>query len=214
MHKKLTTSTLLASTCITISALFAPVASAHVVVSPRETLTATYQTFTVSVPNERDTSTTALRIAVPKEIASVTPTALTGWHITTTKSDDRISEIRWSGGEIPVGQRIDFSFSARTPDNATELQWKAYQTYADGTVVAWDQPASAQKSHTDDTTNGPLSVTSVTAETATNTALAKAADDAARAESAARQAKAVAVAAIAVALISLFLYSKRTRVKK
>jgi len=68
--------------------------------------------------------------------------------------------ITWSGGEIGAGYRDEFTFSAKTPDQPADLQWKAYQTYGDGTTVSWDQqPTSANSEDKDDATTGPFSVT-------------------------------------------------------
>jgi hypothetical protein len=56
---------------------------------------------------------------------------------------ERVSEISWTGGNIPAGQRDEFLFSAQAPASSTTIPWKAYQTYADGSVVAWDASAKA-----------------------------------------------------------------------
>ena len=57
------------------------------------------------------------------------------------------------------------------PGQATELDWKAYQTYGDGTVVHWDQKPAGS----DDSTGnaGPYSVTKVVNDLTTKPAPAK-----------------------------------------
>jgi len=119
-------------------------ASAHVTVKPVEANVAAYQTFTVSVPNEKDNLTTAVRLLVPEGVNNATPTVKPGWEINTQKTGDRVIEISWTGGAIPVGQRDDFTFSAQVPEKESTIQWKAYQTYENGTTVAWDQAPTAE----------------------------------------------------------------------
>lgn len=141
------------------------VASAHVVVKPSEALTGTYQTFTTSVPNEKDIPVTGVRLVIPETIESVTPTVKPGWEITTKKSGDKITEISWTGGTIPAEQRDDFTFSAHLPSEAGDIVWKAYQTYQDNSVVSWDQKPVEDHGHgVGDESKGPYSVTTVSVE--------------------------------------------------
>jgi uncharacterized protein YcnI len=147
----------LAITLITPAAVFA-----HVVVTPGQVGVGKELTFSVSVPNEREIAVTNLRLVIPDGVTGVTPTAKSSWVITTDKSaakDPEVTVITWSDGTIPAGQRDDFSFSAQVPANATTLAWRAYQTYADGTIVHWDQKPAGS----DDSTGnaGPYSVTKV-----------------------------------------------------
>jgi uncharacterized protein YcnI len=145
------------------------VASAHVVVSPKEVNVAAFQTFTISVPSEKKSSTIELRLLLPAGLNYVTPTVQPGWNIRVKKEDpanpDRATEIAWFGGSIPAGQRDEFSFSAQVPSDATSLQWKAHQIYADGSVVSWDQTAESQPKdglgNPDFTKSGPFSETKV-----------------------------------------------------
>lgn len=150
------------------SVLFAaaPVATfAHVVVKPGEAVTGAYQTFTTSVPNEKDIPTVGLRVVIPESIDSVTPTVKPGWEIQTKKSGERVTEITWTGGSIPAEMRDEFTFSAHLPSEAGDIHWKAYQTYQDGTVVSWDQaPSTDAHGHGEDENKGPYSTTVVTAE--------------------------------------------------
>ena len=148
------------SLCITAQSV-----SAHVVVRPRETLTATYQTFTVSVPNEKDIPTTVLRLVIPEGLKSVSPNVKPGWSIEIKKTGEgeetKVSELIWTGGSIPTDQRDEFLFSAQMPATETSLVWKAYQTYADGTVISWDQDAYANDHEEENPNVGPYSETVV-----------------------------------------------------
>lgn len=151
-------------------------ASAHVVVTPSQAGIGQELTFSVSVPNERETAMTSLRLDIPAGITNVTPTTKDGWTITASGSSDNVTAIDWTDGSIPVGQRQDFSFSAQAPGKTTDVDWKAYQTYADGTVVHWDQKPAGS----DDATGnaGPYSVTHIVNDlngsTATSAASGKA----------------------------------------
>ena len=137
-------------------------ASAHVVVKPNSVGVAAFLTFTVGVPNEKDTDTVGVRLVLPGGLAEVSPSVKPGWTIAIKKEGDgdnaKVTEINWTGGSIPAEQRDDFTFSAQVPASPTTLQWKAYQTYKDGTVVSWDQDPSSIKKGEEGT---PFSTTAV-----------------------------------------------------
>ncbi len=166
---------------------FAQVASAHVVVRPAEVKTAARETFLVSVPNEHDTSVVGVRLVIPEGLESVRPFAKAGWSVSLTKSGEgeaaKVTEIVWTGGAIPVDLKDDFYFGAKAPAGEAELQWKAYETYADGTIVSWDQ---ATESETEGGTSGPYSKTKVVSKSANESAIEAASDKARAAESRAK----------------------------
>ncbi len=147
-----------------IALIMPSIAFAHVVVTPGQAGVGEELIFNVSVPNEQQTAVTNVRLLIPSGVTNVTPTVKNGWTITTTTNGDakapEVTAISWSDGTVPVGQRDDFSFSAQVPASAGDVDWKAYQTYADGTVVHWDQKPAGS----DDSTGnaGPYSVTHVT----------------------------------------------------
>ncbi len=158
MFKKIT------SGLAAVAILIAPVAaSAHVIVTPSTANVAQELVFSVSVPNEEQVPVTNLKLDIPEGVTEVTPTTKDGWTIQTimsTGADPEVTSITWTGGQIPVGQRQDFSFGAQVPAKASQLDWKAYQTYANGTIVHWDQPPAGSDDSTGDA--GPYSVTKVT----------------------------------------------------
>jgi len=134
---------------------------AHVVVTPNQANIGQELVFNVSVPNEKESAVTRVKLLIPEGATNITPTATYGWTITTTTSsgnNPEITSIEWDG-TIPVGQRQDFSFSAQAPAQASNLDWKAYQTYADGSVVHWDQTPAGSDDASGDA--GPYSVTKV-----------------------------------------------------
>jgi len=119
-------------------------ALAHSTVSPSSVSTSQYQTFSLSVPTEKEIPTTAVRLLLPDGLDRVTPLVKPGWRIDILKdSSGKVTELRWIAGSIPAGQKDVFEFSARTPASSTSLVWKAYQTYENGTVVAWDRDPKA-----------------------------------------------------------------------
>jgi uncharacterized protein YcnI len=197
---------LLASTVITIS--LGSIASAHVTVKPAEVVTAGFQTFTVSVPNEKDIPTTSVKLVIPEGLAHISPTQKSGWKIAVDKTDATVKSITWQGGTINVDMRDEFTFSAQVPDKATELQWKAYQTYSDGTVVSWDQATDG--GHDDTNKNsGPFSVTKVVTETEQTLAIQQAEQVALDARNSASRSMYVAVAGIIIGLVAVYLATRR-----
>lgn len=185
-------------------------ASAHVTVRPAEAVTAGYQTFTVNVPNERELPTTTVRVVIPRNIESATPTQKAGWVIATEKDGDKVSSITWSGGEIPDGTRDEFTFSAKLPAEETDIQWKAYQTYADGTVVSWDQ-ASEGGHGSGDANKGPFSVTKVVTETEQDKAIREAKQEAQAAQASTRMALYSSITAVIVALIAVYIGTRKAK---
>lgn len=141
---------------------FAGVASAHVKVQPSQVAAGSYQVFTLRVPSEKDAplTTTEIKVEVPDgvDVSSFEPKA--GWTYATEKnSDGKITSFTWkaTGEGLGAGEFAQFNYQGKVADNATELVWKAHQTYSDGTVVDWTGAPDADT---------PASVTSVTAAAA------------------------------------------------
>lgn len=120
---------------------------AHVVVKPGEVGVGARTNFVVSVPTEEEVPTVSVRLIVPEGVKSVRPNAKSGWNIELKKEgegdSERVTEIIWSGGRIPAELRDEFIFSAQAPAQEGSINWKAYQTYADGDIVAWDTDPQA-----------------------------------------------------------------------
>jgi uncharacterized protein YcnI len=135
--------------------------SAHVVITPKEVSNESYQTFSMSVPVERNVATVGMRLIIPEGLESIRPTVKPGWKVEMKKEKrgdtEVITELVWTGGIIPAGFRDEFSFSAKTGQPGT-LIWKAYQTYVDKKIVAWDA-APAQGGHNHENVEGPYSQT-------------------------------------------------------
>lgn len=154
MYKVLLGTILAIATSLALSAA----ASAHVVVQPDSVEPGAWQTFSMSVPNEKDTPTTRVILQIPNTLDSVTPTVQSGFTIQVAKDKDAVKSITWTG-QIPVGQRAEFGFSAQAPSKEGELRWIAYQYYSDGSVVKWQQDPGSDKS------DAPYSLTKVASTT-------------------------------------------------
>lgn len=182
-------------------------AMAHVVVRPGDAKTGAYQTFTVSVPVEKNNPTVSVKLDIPEGVVSVTPTVKPGWTIQTTKqgegADAKVTSITWAGNKIDVGYRDEFTFSAKTPDQPTDLAWKAYQTYYDGTVVSWDQQPDVEETEGD--TAGPFSVTKVKAESDQDLALKNADSKAVNAQALSERAFYVGIGGLILSSLALIV---------
>src|SRR5258708_680758 len=101
-----------------ISAIFISIASlfsfafpafAHVIVHPSQAGVAAFQEFSMSVPTEKDNPTVGIKLLIPDGLQMVTPNVKAGWTITVKKNGTGdtapVTEIDWTGGSIPSGQR-------------------------------------------------------------------------------------------------------------
>ena len=136
-------------------------ASAHVTVSaPGATRGGGDQEITFRVPVEKDADTVELTVALPTDtpIASVLVDPVPGWTHTQRTStlpkpivtDDgkittAVSQITWKaqpGHGLHPGEYGSFAIIAGQLPNAPSIIFRALQTYADGSVVRWNQVAA------------------------------------------------------------------------
>jgi uncharacterized protein YcnI len=138
------------------SLLFAGVASAHVVVYPKETTQGAYEKFTVRVPSEKkDVPTVKVEVRLnvnEVSISRIEPKP--GWKYDLTKdATGAVTAVTWTatGDGLSPTEFAEFNMQGKVADKATAITWKAYQTYKDGSVVEWvggegsDTPASVTK---------------------------------------------------------------------
>ncbi len=115
------------------------VAKAHVVVFPKEITVGGFEEFHVRVPSEKEEATTKVRLEFPAGLGSARFKPKAGWNYEVEKdAAGNTAAVTWSGGQIGPQQYDVFDFTARAPKTPGPLSFKAYQTYASGTVVAWD----------------------------------------------------------------------------
>ena len=120
--------------------LWASVASAHVTVQPEEVARGSYEVFTVRVPSEtKDTHTVEVRVAVPDGVNITRTEPKPGWTTELEREDNRIVSVAWKaeGEGLADTEFAEFRMQGRVADDATELVWRAYQTYADGSLAEW-----------------------------------------------------------------------------
>lgn len=125
--------------------LAAATAGAHVHVDADHPVRGDYALVTFQVPNESEkgSSTTKVTIALPN-VSSASTDVMAGW----TAALDRdagtgayrsVTFTAAPNAGIGVGQFELFAISIKLPDTDTAT-FPVVQTYADGTVVNWDQP--------------------------------------------------------------------------
>jgi uncharacterized protein YcnI len=126
----------------------AAAASAHAIVSPPVAKAKVLQQFTLSVPTEKEGSTTTkIELTVPAGFAidSFEP-APSGWkqEVRSTGSGEEavVQSVTWTGGNVPTGQDAVFRFNASTATSKT-YTFSVRQTYADGSLVDWNGPESS-----------------------------------------------------------------------
>jgi uncharacterized protein YcnI len=125
------------------TAAIAP-ASAHVHASSDDAVRGGMAIVTFQVPNESTTgaATTALTIDLSNVTAVQTETQ-PGWtaKLDRDSASGAVRSVTWTAapnGGIPVDQFGLFRISVKLPD-ADTVSFPATQTYADGSVVKWDQ---------------------------------------------------------------------------
>jgi uncharacterized protein YcnI len=126
---------------------FTGVAFAHARLSPPVAVAKELQLFTLAVPTEKaNAQTTTIELTLPAgfSIDSFVPAA--GWKrvVQTTGSGNAavIQKVTWTGGSVPTGEDSAFSFLAIAAASKT-YTFSVRQTYADGSVVDWAGPETA-----------------------------------------------------------------------
>ncbi|MFC4425461.1 DUF1775 domain-containing protein [Deinococcus navajonensis] len=130
------------------AALWLSFAAAHATVRTEtglaESTIAASETYRLNVPTEKEISTTAVRLVIPAGVTITRFQVMPGFTRTVkTNAAGLVTEVTWKGRIGPM-EYARFFFSARNPDKASTLTWKVYQTYSDGSVVAWDDTDPAQ----------------------------------------------------------------------
>ena len=140
--------------------LTATPASAHVTVSSPDAAAGGFGKVVFRVPTESDTaSTTKLRVTLPEDtpFAFVSAQPKPGWKVDVEKAkldepitshgttlSEAVRTVTWttSGGGIKPGEFDEFALSLGQFPEVKTLTFAAEQTYDDGEVVAWDEPAA------------------------------------------------------------------------
>ena len=118
--------------CLAISFV---VLDAHVIVTPRESVTGAEQVYSVSVPNELTVPSTTLELEIPAGMHVMQVASGDGFTYEVKKNGNQIQSITWKR-EIKPKERAVFTFTAHNPQPGP-VQWKAHQTFADGSMKHW-----------------------------------------------------------------------------
>jgi uncharacterized protein YcnI len=124
---------------VSVSAVaFAPaVAGAHIQVIPSIVAPDDPVKFTVVVPGEQEDSTTTVDLKMPAGLLPFSYEETPGWtRKLVMAANGAVDRVVWSG-KLPKDGFVEFSFLAGTPEKPGTLDFKALQTYADGSVVRW-----------------------------------------------------------------------------
>ncbi len=125
------------------------VAAAHVSAGPDTVAPGEPATISFRVPSERDDAATVrLEVLFPDRpvVDSATPQNLPGWKISVrpgagdAMAGKPVTSIVWEGGTVPAGTFQEFPVRIGGL-RAGALAFRALQTYSDGQVVRWADPA-------------------------------------------------------------------------
>lgn len=121
--------------------LFSTGASAHVTVKPTTSTTNAWETYTVTVPVEKEVATTKVTVQIPNGVQFQLTRSMPEWSATISKDEknQHINTITWEAKKdgIQPGEFEKFEFIAKNPEKATTIAWNAIQYYSDGTTVSW-----------------------------------------------------------------------------
>ncbi|MEV6274722.1 YcnI family protein [Nocardia sp. NPDC051832] len=123
-------------------------AAAHVTVDAPGAQQGKYSVATFRVPTESDTaSTTALTVTLPN-LKSARTEPIPGWTSKVEKNDKKEAvSVTWTADPgnpgVAPGQFQRFVLSVGPLPKEATVSFPAKQTYSDGKVVAWDQPAKS-----------------------------------------------------------------------
>ena len=116
-------------------ALSIAVLDAHVVVTPRESAAGAEQVYTIRVPTEGTVSSMSVELDIPAGMHVTQVATGDGFTFDVKKDGSRIVSITWKK-EIKPKEFSLFTFTAHNPQPGA-IQWKAHQTFADGSMRHW-----------------------------------------------------------------------------
>ena len=119
------------------------------------------QLYTVRVPTEGTVSSVMLELDIPDGVHVMQVMPGEGFTFDVKKDGSRIVSITWTR-EIKPKEFALFTFTARNPQSGM-LQWKAHQTFVDGSIRHWVGERGTKE---------PASVTTIVARVAAPSAAA------------------------------------------
>jgi uncharacterized protein YcnI len=111
----------------------------HSDLDPRQSIPKKWETYTLSVPTETESSTVRIVLYVPLDFEIEMVEHSRVWDIATER-DERgyIRVVSWSGSSIPSQTFEAFKFLARNPAAMGTYQWKIMQHYEAGEPSTWE----------------------------------------------------------------------------
>ncbi|BBN99825.1 YcnI family protein [Sporolactobacillus terrae] len=125
-------------------------ASAHVTVKPVQSITGSSETYTITVPTEKNIPTTKVALRIPKNVQFYSYQPVPGWTTEVIKNaHGQAQTVSWTAKEsgIAPGAFQQFQFRALNPKQTGALAWNAYQTYKDGSIVEWTGKENGETPH-------------------------------------------------------------------
>ena len=127
---------LVAALAMLLAVVAAAPAAAHVTANPDQASSEFFKT-DFRVGHGCDGSpTTAVRVQIPEEAQNPKAQVVAGWDIETVTEEldepiesgdeeitERVTEIAWTGGELPDDQIQEFGLNMRIADEATDVIW-------------------------------------------------------------------------------------------
>jgi uncharacterized protein YcnI len=125
-------------------------ASAHVSVKPLQSAAGSSETYTLTIPTEKNSPTKKVALQIPANVAFDSYQPVPGWTVKVTKnSSGHVQTVTWTatGAGIAPGAFQQFQFRALNPKKTGNVAWNAYQTYKDGSIVEWTGKEDAETPH-------------------------------------------------------------------
>jgi uncharacterized protein YcnI len=145
-------------------AVISSAANAHVTLAGKEAPADSYYVARFQVPHGcQGAPTQSLKVQIPEGVTSVKPQPKAGWtlKIVKTKLDrpvtdrhgntatERVSEIDWTGGDLPDAYFDEFLMQVHLPDTPGKtIYFPTVQECKDGKVTRWiDIPTAGKSAH-------------------------------------------------------------------
>lgn len=123
--------------------LMASSAYAHITVSPLRSGPGAKETYTLNVPTEGPTATSAVELDVPPGVTILEVTAPAEQY-RLLKAEGRVVGIVWQV-DVPPGEGRKLVFVAQNPGVGAQIEWKVHQLFADGSRRDWVEAAGSKR---------------------------------------------------------------------
>jgi hypothetical protein len=126
------------------AAALASTASAHVTVSPQQSVPGAREKYELRVPNERKSATITVEFHFPKGLRVTAVEQKPGWQAEALRDPaGNLIGVRWIGN-LPPEQFTEFGLLAVNPTGGGDLAFTAIQAFADGTKINWSGAAGSK----------------------------------------------------------------------